>query len=40
MKSEEGIIQESDPLKRMNPDHILYCVCIITKDYLETVLKN
>lgn len=27
-------------LNSVNPDRILYCICIIKKDYLETVKRN
>lgn len=41
MRSEEYYLKynKDDPfLNALNPDRILYCICIIKKDYLETVL--
>ena len=40
MRSEEYYANNSkdDPfLNMLNPDRILYCICIVKKDYLETV---
>ena len=41
LKSEESFLNakfsDNPFLEKINPDHILYCVCIKVVDYMETV---